>query len=941
MRKLLTLLLLLTGSAAAQTFGNVTMWMAQPASPVGTNITTTILGQYSLPTTGCPAGSWSINPGSSIKVGASQGALGASVTAGGITYPSTQPTLSLAFDDSNSENYVICTQVPGGSTMTMAGYYTPGFPTGLFSVADLARIDGRQTSTGPFSFAIMQLNLSGSTYCIRAHAGSAGDVGSPCIPIAPGQRLFYNLIAQVGIGTTVNLYNPLTFSLIGSSFLASSGTATIYPQSRWFLGNAEAASSAGHTDFFESTMISSAAFILPASPSCTQPWCGVVASSRAIDWSQAGVTGGIPDTSTWTQSGSTIAAYTGTPGTINTAIAACGANQFVQLGSGTFNLSDPIVITNKQRCKLVGTGANQTIVKVAGGTTTCGTGVTCALVIRASDANTSNSPSNTATWASGFTQGSTAVTLGAQLTGSLANLKVGNYLTFDQIDDDTLGCDNGGILVAKITTACTIGAPSGTGINGPYSGQGNGGGARTNRAQQQMVKVVSCGTSTVGASCTSTSLTISPGLYMANWASSKTPQAWWATSPSQFIGVENIQFDSTNNGISPAPNQCSAGIGISVYNADNVWIKGVEGVLTGRAHVQINWSAHNTIRDNYFYGTQNRNSCSYGVEVFSGSDNLIENNIPQLIASPYMSNGPEAGNVFTYNYVPSTLYTAGSGFQSNDHGDHDAGNGLSLIEGNIGGIINADSIHGSANFDTYERNYFKGQGTCYTGPPDTTSSTAAIVASGLFGLCTQNTSPFVINSYHRGYNLIGNVVGTPGWNTGYTSGTHPNFDIGHGNGAFSPPVLDDPNTTTSIFMWGNSDASHGFTSPQFNSSEVPSTLTGVQAPFANPVPATHALPASFYYTSKPSWVPASKPWPMIGPDVTGGNVSGVSGHVYTNPAQDCYIAMGGPTNGVSTPLSFNAATCFSGVTVPAQTAPAGPLFTKISKNESYKNDGGN
>lgn len=919
MKKLLVLLILaLSPAAFAQTFGNVTMWMAQPASPVGTTITPTILGQYSLPGTGCPAGSWTIT-GTAPKVGVSQGSLGASITAGGITYPSTQPTNSIAFDDGSNFSYIMCGNVPGGSTMTIAGYYTDGFGTGVFSVSDAVRMD----ASTPNSFIIMQLQLNGATHCIRAHAGSSADTG-PCIPITIGQRMFYNLTAQAGVGTTVRLYNATTFALIGSSFLASSGTAAIGTPFRWYLGNVEAATSAGHTDFFEDTMTSSASIILPASPACTQPWCGVVAASRAIDWSGAGVTGGIPDTSTWTQSGSTIAAYSGTPATINTALAACGANQFVQLGAGIFTLSDPIVVSNKQRCKLIGTGANQTIVKVAGGTTTCGTGVTCALVIRAGDANTSGTPSNTATWASGFTQGSTNINLGAQLTGSLANLKVGNYLFLDGIDDDALGCDNGGTWVAQIKTTCTVGTPTGTGVNGPYSGQGNGGGARANRAQQQMVKVVSCGTSTVGASCTSTALVISPGLYMANWSAAKTPQAWWATSPTQFFGVQNIQFDSTNNGISPAPNQCSAGVGISIYNSDNVWIQGVEGLLTGRAQVQINWGAHNTIRDSYFYGTQNRNSCSYGVEVFAGSDNLIENNIFQAITSPYMSNGPDAGSVFGYNYAPSTLYTAGSGFTSNDHGDHDAGNGFALIEGNIGGIVNADVIHGSANFDFYGRNYFRGLGTCYTGPADTTSTTTAIIASGLFGACTANTSPFVINAFHRGYNLIGNVVGTTGWNTGYqcvststtatscTTGSHPAFDLGGGNTGFSPAVPNDVNTVATVMRWGNIDSSHGFTLPQFVSSEVPSTLTGVQALFANPVPSTTTLPASFYYSSRPSWLPVGKAWPLIGPDVTGGNVSGVSGHVFTNPAQDCYIAMGGPANGVSTPLTFNAANCFSG-----------------------------
>jgi len=78
-------------------------------------------------------------------------------------------------------------------------------------------------------------------------------------------------------------------------------------------------------------------------PGClyAQAWSGVLNSSRAIDWSNAGVIGGIPSVS-WTQCGSTIAAYTGSASTINNAIAACGQNHYVQLGAGTFNLSDGI-----------------------------------------------------------------------------------------------------------------------------------------------------------------------------------------------------------------------------------------------------------------------------------------------------------------------------------------------------------------------------------------------------------------------------------------------------------------------------------------------------------------------------------------------------------------------------------------------------------------------
>src|SRR5262245_40929158 len=56
-----------------------------------------------------------------------------------------------------------------------------------------------------------------------------------------------------------------------------------------------------------------------------------------------GVSGGIPNRTT--QSGSTIAAYSGSPNTINTALANCPNDQYVQLGAGTFSLSGDILLT--------------------------------------------------------------------------------------------------------------------------------------------------------------------------------------------------------------------------------------------------------------------------------------------------------------------------------------------------------------------------------------------------------------------------------------------------------------------------------------------------------------------------------------------------------------------------------------------------------------------
>src|SRR5437899_12578368 len=75
-----------------------------------------------------------------------------------------------------------------------------------------------------------------------------------------------------------------------------------------------------------------------------QQWSGIISSSRATDWSKAGVQGGIPSAN-WTQCGSTITAYNGTGQTIQTAINNCTANHYVLLGAGTFTLSSGFTVS--------------------------------------------------------------------------------------------------------------------------------------------------------------------------------------------------------------------------------------------------------------------------------------------------------------------------------------------------------------------------------------------------------------------------------------------------------------------------------------------------------------------------------------------------------------------------------------------------------------------
>jgi len=69
-----------------------------------------------------------------------------------------------------------------------------------------------------------------------------------------------------------------------------------------------------------------------------QPWSGVLAPSRAVNWSSAGVSGGIPNR---TMVCSTLSAGA-TASQISNAIASCPSGQVVFLNAGTYNLSSGI-----------------------------------------------------------------------------------------------------------------------------------------------------------------------------------------------------------------------------------------------------------------------------------------------------------------------------------------------------------------------------------------------------------------------------------------------------------------------------------------------------------------------------------------------------------------------------------------------------------------------
>jgi len=397
-------------------------------------------------------------------------------------------------------------------------------------------------------------------------------------------------------------------------------------------------------------------------------------------------------------------------------------------------------------------------------------------------------------------------------------------------------------------------------------------------------------------------------------------------------GLENLSIDQTN---APDPP--------GFFDCYQCWIKNIRSMHGGRSHINSHQTFRDEVRDSYFYEAQNPGATeSYGIEISIASTAIVvENNIFEQVTAPVLF-GVGAGCVIAYNYMTNNQNGAtnmGPAFYS-----HNAGNNMNLWEGNnLNGIDVDDSWGGSS------------QGTLFRN----------MIAAWQFGK-NQYTYGVSIEAHNRAFNVIGNVLGQPGYDTNYesyaTTTTGPGVNGGDavntsiyalgwtgysGWGGCSGSAGCDPLVRPTLMRWGNWDVVHNAT--QWDSTEAsPAAISYVNANFTSSYFSSlaHTLPASLYYSSKPSWWPAAKAWPAIGPDVIAGNIGLCTGtyagtqaitasqctanggtgtlssvqyasHLVSIPAQDCYLSLGGAPDGTGGAINFDASTCYTTTSTPA------------------------
>ena len=410
--------------------------------------------------------------------------------------------------------------------------------------------------------------------------------------------------------------------------------------------------------------------------------------------------------------------------------------------------------------------------------------------------SSSSSLGTAASITGGLAKGSTSIS-----TSSAHGWAVGDIILIDQLNEP-----QGDPIVTNV------------GNNGTCTWCGRASGARS---LGQLNKVV--------ATPSATTATLEVPLYW-NYETALSPQGVKYSGIVSNAGIESLTVD---NSLSGSTSQRSDGGTILLRATSDCWLLNVEAIGVWESMLRMHGTYRNTIRGCKLHeGASPAGSSQYGIWLNPyNSANLIENNEIYRLTTGVIMVGAVSGNVISYNYLTGLNDTTIPSWNLSAIGGHGGHPMMNLIEGNYAdGRLRNDNVWGSSSHNTLFRNR-------QSLSPNKTSA------------------PWDIDLHYNQqyYNIVGNVLGTPGTEYVYElqniglSGQKSIFRFGYNGDGDGSASGNDPRVYSTVLRHANWD----------------SVTNGTVWNGAD----DRALPSSLYLAGKPSWW-GSIQWPCIGPDVT-------------------------------------------------------------------------
>lgn len=422
-------------------------------------------------------------------------------------------------------------------------------------------------------------------------------------------------------------------------------------------------------------------------------------------WADAGITGGIPERSTIYTTIEATNGSTDQSTEIQDALIACPSGQIVKLGAGTF------------RCNsLINFNQNMNNIELRG---TLNVDGTLATII---DARAQT----------GINIGPAANFDYPTLSPTVATLTKGaTTLTVPSSTDFT----NGQLIIVE---AANEGE---TPVFANY-------GYTYRRAQIAKLK-------DSGGKPTSTTIEIdAPGLH-GNFSGVSAAQIRGASIKTSNSGIRDLRITGANSSDTLA-------FGIVLGGAYQCYVYNVKSDGATSTPLRLATSYKCEIR-RFWAGATDGSTSSYGMLVeFYCTSNLVIDSVFQNSGFGIYQQIVTSGNVYAYNCLVKTTGTEGERYTTLNV-NHGPWSQFTLIEGNVGSVVQNDGYFGGAGYTTVFRNWFMGAAL---------SSTTSFYSAAF-------------NRYSRNENLIGNVFGRTGVGGGGYSLGNPNMGNSNSTGTTS------------------------------------------------------------------------------------------------------------------------------------------------------------